>query len=143
VQLDTNLKAAFFLNRAVGSRLAEQGCGGSIVNLASQGWWTGGLGGSVVYAASKGGIVSMTRGLARTLATDNVRVNTVAPGFVDTSMMRSGLSAGQLAESVSQVPIGRLADPVEIAAAILFLLGPGSSYITGATLNVSGGQLMY
>jgi NAD(P)-dependent dehydrogenase (short-subunit alcohol dehydrogenase family) len=142
-QVDTNLKATFFLNRTVGVRLAQQGSGGSIVNLTSQGWWTGGYGGSVVYAATKGGIVSMSRGLARSLAPDRVRVNTVAPGFVDTEMMRSGLSDDQLADSVAQVPLGRLAEPDEVAAAVLFLLGPESSYITGATINVSGGQLMY
>jgi NAD(P)-dependent dehydrogenase (short-subunit alcohol dehydrogenase family) len=143
LQVDTNLKATFFLNRAVGLFLAAQGRGGAIVNLSSQGWWTGGLGGSVVYNTAKGGIVSMSRGLARTLAPDRVRVNTVAPGFVDTAMMRSGMTEEQLAASVAMVPLGRLATPEEVADAVVYLLRPGARYVTGATLNVSGGQLMY
>lgn len=143
VQIDTNLKATFFLDRFVAQLLIAQGAGGSIVNFTSQGWWTGGFGGSVVYAASKGGIVSMSRGLARTLAPQQIRVNTIAPGFVDTPMMRGGLTDEQLQTSISQVPLGRLAAPEEVADTVSFLLGSDSRYMTGATLNVTGGQLMY
>jgi len=142
-QLDTNLKATFFLDRAVARFLVDQGEGGAIVNFTSQGWWSGGYGGSAVYAASKGGIVSMSRGLARSLAPENIRVNTVAPGFVDTAMMRSGLTEEALAENAAQVPLGRLASPEEVADAAVFLIGNDARYITGATLNVTGGQLMY
>ncbi len=142
-QIDTNLKATFFLDRAIAKLLIQQGEGGSIVNFTSQGWWTGGFGGSVVYAASKGGIVSMSRGLARTLAPHQIRVNTVAPGFVDTAMMRGGLTDAQLQSSIDQVPLGRLAAPEEVGDTVVFLLGEDSRYITGATLNVTGGQLMY
>lgn len=142
-QIDTNLKATFFLNRAIAELLMRQAAGGSIVNFTSQGWWTGGFGGSVVYAASKGGIVSMSRGLARTLAPHAIRVNTVAPGFVDTPMMRSGLTDAQLQASVDQVPWGRMAEPEEVADTVSFLIGNDSRYMTGATLNVTGGQLMY
>jgi len=142
-QIDTNLKATFFLDRFVARVLIAQGKGGSIVNFSSQGWWTGGFGGSVVYAASKGGIVSMSRGLARSLAPYGIRVNTVAPGFVDTAMMRGGLTDEQLQSSVDQVPLGRLASPEEVADTVSFLIGPDSRYVTGATLNVTGGQLMY
>lgn len=141
-QIDTNLKVTFFLDRAAARVLARQG-GGAIVNVVSQGWWTGGFGGSVVYAASKGGVVSMSRGLARSLAPQGVRVNTLAPGFVDTSMMRGGLTDAQLQASIDQVPLGRLAAPEEVADALVFLLKPDSRYVTGATLNVTGGQLMY
>lgn len=142
-QVDVNLKATFFLNRAIAQLLIRQGAGGAIVNFTSQGWWSGGFGGSVVYAATKGGIVSMSRGLARTLAPHNIRVNTLAPGFVDTDMMRSGLSEDDLAASINQVPLGRLASPEEVADATVFLINNDSRYITGATLNVTGGQLMY
>lgn len=142
-QIDTNLKATFFLDRAVAQLLIRQGVGGSIVNFTSQGWWTGGFGGSVVYAASKGGIVSMSRGLARTLAPHQIRVNTVAPGFVDTAMMRGGLTDEQLQSSIDQVPLGRMAQPEEVADTVSFLVGTDSRYVTGATLNVTGGQLMY
>jgi NAD(P)-dependent dehydrogenase (short-subunit alcohol dehydrogenase family) len=143
VQLDTNLKAVFFLNRAAATIFREQGHGGRIVNFTSQGWWTGGFGGSVVYAASKGGIVSMTRGLARTLAPDNITVNAVSPGAADTPMMRSGMTEEGLADFVKMIPLGRMAEPVEVATSVLFLASDLARYITGATINVSGGQLMY
>jgi NAD(P)-dependent dehydrogenase (short-subunit alcohol dehydrogenase family) len=143
VQLDTNLKATFFLNRAVARRLRDQGRGGRIVNFSSQGWWTGGFGGSVVYAASKGGIVSMSRGLARTWAPDGITVNTVAPGAADTAMMRSGMTQQGLDDFVSMIPIGRMAEPDEVASTVIFLASDHARYITGATINLSGGLLMY
>jgi NAD(P)-dependent dehydrogenase (short-subunit alcohol dehydrogenase family) len=141
-QIDLNLKAAFFLNRAVASHLRDAG-GGSITNFTSQGWWTGGFGGSVVYAASKGGVVSMSRGLARTLAPAGIRVNTIAPGAADTEMMRGGLSEEELAKFVEMIPLGRMADPSELAGATVFLASDHARYITGATINVTGGQIMY
>lgn len=143
LQLDVNLKATFFLNRWAGRLFREQGRGGRIVNFATQGWQTGGFGGSVVYAASKGGVVSLTRGLARTFAADGITVNTVSPGAVDTSMMRDGMSDDAMAAFLKMVPLGRLAAPSELAGIVLFLSSDHASYITGATVNVSGGQLMY
>ena len=142
-QLDTNLKATFFLNRWAARIFREQGRGGRIVNFTSQGWWTGGFGGSVVYAASKGGIVSMSRGLARTLASDGITVNTVSPGAADTAMMRDGSSEQDLARFVEMIPLGRMARPDELAGTVVFLASDHAAYITGATINVSGGQLMY
>jgi NAD(P)-dependent dehydrogenase (short-subunit alcohol dehydrogenase family) len=68
----------------------RKGVGGSIVNFSSQGWWTGGFGGSVGCSASKGGVVSTSRGLARSFAPDNVRVHVIAPGSVDTTMLQGG-----------------------------------------------------
>jgi NAD(P)-dependent dehydrogenase (short-subunit alcohol dehydrogenase family) len=143
VQLDVNLKATFFLNRWAARLFREQDTGGRIVNFTSQGWWTGGFGGSVVYAASKGGIVSMSRGLARTLAADGITVNTVSPGGVDTTMMTDGSSEEALQSFLAMVPLGRMAQPSELAGIVLFLSSDHASYITGATVNVSGGQLMY
>lgn len=142
-QIDTNLKATFFLNRWAARLFREQGAGGRIVNFTSQGWWSGGFGGSVVYAASKGGIVSMSRGLARTLAPDGITVNTVAPGAADTAMMRSGSTEEDLASFVRMIPLGRMARPDELAGTVLFLASDHAAYITGATINVTGGQLMY
>jgi NAD(P)-dependent dehydrogenase (short-subunit alcohol dehydrogenase family) len=142
-QIDVNLKATFFLNRSAARLFREQGRGGRIINFTSQGWWTGGFGGSVVYSASKGGIVSMSRGLARTLAPDGITVNTVSPGAVDTAMMRSGSSDDDLANFVKMIPLGRMAFPSELAGIVVFLASDHASYITGATANVSGGQLMY
>ena len=143
IQLDVNLKATFFLNRSAAWLFREQGTGGRIINFTSQGWWKGGFGGSVVYAASKGGIVSLTRGLARTLAPDGITVNTVSPGAADTSMIRDGMSDEDIANFVRMVPLGRMAQPSELSGIVLFLASDHASYITGATVNVSGGQLMY
>jgi NAD(P)-dependent dehydrogenase (short-subunit alcohol dehydrogenase family) len=143
IQHDVNLKATFFLNQAVARLFRAQGHGGRIINFTSQGWWSGGFGGSVVYAASKGGIVSMTRGLARSLAKDGITVNAVSPGAADTAMMRSGMNEEQLAGVVASIPLGRMAAPSELAGTVLFLASDHAGYITGATINVSGGWLMY
>ena len=142
-QVDVNLKATFFFNRAFAEQLRAAGRRGAIVNFSSQGWWTGGFGGSVVYNATKGGIVTMTRGLARTYAAAGIRVNAVAPGLVDTAMLRDDLGADVLQGLVDQVPVGRLATPEEVSPAVVFLASEHASYITGATLNISGGWLMY
>jgi NAD(P)-dependent dehydrogenase (short-subunit alcohol dehydrogenase family) len=142
-QVDTNLKATFFLNRTVAQALIAQGGGGRIINFTSQGWQSGGFGGSIVYAATKGGVVSMSRGLARSLAPHAITVNTVSPGAADTAMMRGGQSPEELEQFIAMIPMGRMAEPREVAASVLFLASDHAGYITGATLNVSGGQLMY
>jgi NAD(P)-dependent dehydrogenase (short-subunit alcohol dehydrogenase family) len=143
LQEEINLRATFFLNRAAATIMRRQGGGGRIINFASQGWWTGGYGGSVVYAATKGGVVSLTRGLARTYAPDGILVNCVAPGAVDTAMMRDGLSEAEREGFLAQIPLGRMADPDEVAGAVVFLASQHATYMTGVTLNVSGGQLTY
>jgi NAD(P)-dependent dehydrogenase (short-subunit alcohol dehydrogenase family) len=143
VQHDTNLKAVFFLNREVARVMREQGNGGRIINFTSQGWLTGGYGGSVAYAATKGGIVSLSRGLARTLAPHGITVNTIAPGAVDTPMMRSGMTEEDLAAFTAMIPLGRMAQPAEVADTVLFLASDLGRYVTGATINVTGGQIMY
>ncbi len=143
IQLDTNLKTTFFLNRAARTSFRSQKSIGSIINFVSQAWWSGGYGGSVVYAASKGGVVSLTKGLARAFAADGVRVNAISPGGVDTPMMVADQTPEALAKFVSMIPLGRLANPEELVGAVLFLASDASSYVTGTVMNVSGGQLMY
>ena len=142
-QVDVNFKASFFLNRAFAELLRKAAREGAIVNFSSQGWWTGGFGGSIVYNATKGGIVTMTRGLARTYASAGIRVNAVAPGLVDTTMLSDDLDPDVLQGLVDQVPLGRMASPDEVAPAVVFLASAHAGYITGATLNISGGWLMY
>ncbi len=142
-QLDTNLKAGFFLCRTAADAMIEAGEGGSITLFSSQGWWTGGFGGSVVYCASKGGVVSMTRGLARTYGAHGIRVNAVAPGMVDTPMLMDDLSPEVFEALKAQTPLGRVAAPSEIGGVAVFLASDHASYVSGATLNVSGGFLMY
>lgn len=139
LQYQVNLRGTFFLVTRMKPRMAK---GSSIVLFTSQGWWTGGLGGSLPYAATKAGVVALVRGFARELAPD-IRINAVAPGFVDTAMMQNGLTDEQREGLVAQVPLGRMADPVEVADVALFLASEASRYMTGATLNVTGGQLVY
>jgi NAD(P)-dependent dehydrogenase (short-subunit alcohol dehydrogenase family) len=143
VQVDINLKATFFLCRAAARAMREQGRGGRIITFTSQGWWTGGFGGSVVYNASKGGVVTMTRGLARTFGPYGITVNAVAPGLVDTPMLMDGLSDEMLQGLVKSTPLGRIARPEEIAGTVVFLASDHAGYISGATINISGGFLMY
>jgi NAD(P)-dependent dehydrogenase (short-subunit alcohol dehydrogenase family) len=142
-QHDVNLKAAFFLCRAAASAMVEQRQGGRIILFSSQGWWTGGFGGSVVYASTKGGVTSMGRGLARTYGPHGITVNTVAPGQVKTPMLMRGLSQEVYDTMTQQTPLGYVAEPEELAGPVVFLASHHARYITGATLNVSGGFLMY
>jgi NAD(P)-dependent dehydrogenase (short-subunit alcohol dehydrogenase family) len=143
VQHSVNLKASFFLCRAVGLSLQEAGTAGRIVTVSSQGWWSGGFGGSVVYAASKGGIVSMTRGLARSLGPAGICVNCIAPGNIDTPMLLQDLDEKALDSINRNTPLGRLGRPDEVASVAVFLLSAHASFVSGATLNVSGAFLMY
>ncbi len=142
-QLDTNLKASFFLARTTAEAMIEAKEGGSITLFSSQGWWTGGFGGSVVYCASKGGIVSMARGLARTFGSHQIRVNAVAPGQVDTPMLMDDLDPAVFEAMTRQTPLARVGHPSELASVVVFLASDHASYVSGATINVSGGFLMY
>jgi NAD(P)-dependent dehydrogenase (short-subunit alcohol dehydrogenase family) len=85
----------------------------------------------------------MTRGLARSYAADAITVNAVSPGAVDTPMLRGGLSEEQLESQVQQIPLGYMAAPGDLAGSVVFLASDHARYITGATINVSGGWLMY
>lgn len=142
-QFGVNAKASFFLARAFAERARRAGRPATVVHTASQSWSTGGLDGAVVYAATKGALVTMTRGLARTYGPFGIRFNAVAPGFVDTEMLHDGLDDGAVDRMLTQVPLGRLAAPHEVADAIVYLSSPASSYVTGVTLAVAGGQLMH
>ncbi len=141
--LDNNLKATFFVDRAAARLMREGGKGGRIINFASDAWWTGGLHAATAYAASKGGVVSVSRGLAKAFARDGITVNCVAPGTVDSRMLRSGLSEEQIAHLTDVIPLGRLAQPEDVAAATVFLASDHAGFITATTLNVSGGELIY
>ncbi|HXF82173.1 MAG TPA: glucose 1-dehydrogenase [bacterium] len=133
--LDVNLTGAMLCAQAAGPALREQQ--GNIINVASIRGLIGGS--SVAYAASKGGLVALTRTLARTLA-PRVRVNAVAPAYVDTEL-NAHLTIEQRARIAGQIPLGRFAEPEEIARAVLFLASPRASYITGQVLIADGGLL--
>jgi NAD(P)-dependent dehydrogenase (short-subunit alcohol dehydrogenase family) len=143
LQHDVNLKAAFFLSRAAADAMVEVGKGGRIILFTSQGWWTGGFGGSVVYASTKGGLTSMCRGLARTYGPHAITVNAVSPGQVETPMLMTDLDPAIYESMRAATPLGYVAQPEELAGPVVFLASDHARYITGATINVSGGFLMY
>lgn len=142
-QHEVNLKATFFLCRTAAKAMISAGKGGRIVTFTSQAWWTGGFGGAVVYAASKGGIVSMTRGLARTYGSHGITVNAVAPAQTHTAMLMTGLDPKVYESMKAQTPLGYVSEPEEIAGPVVFLASDHAKYITGTVLNVSGGFLAY
>lgn len=137
--IDTNLSAVFRLSRAV-MRPMMKARWGRIVNVTSVVGASGNPG-QANYAAAKAGVAGMTRALARELGSRAITVNCVAPGFIDTDMTRA-LDASQTAALLQQIPLGRLGDPADIAAAVGFLCLPAAGYVTGSTLHVNGGMYM-
>lgn len=142
-QIDVNLKATFFLCRSAAEAMKERGEGGRIIAFTSQAWWTGSFGGGAVYAASKGGVVSMLRSFARSYGAYNITVNTVAPGQVNTPMLMTGLDPAVLKAMTDATPLKRVAEPEEMAGTVVFLASKHAGFITGATINTTGGFLMY
>jgi NAD(P)-dependent dehydrogenase (short-subunit alcohol dehydrogenase family) len=137
--LDTNLKGAFFCAQAVGRGMLARGSG-AIVNIASAAALVA-VADRAAYAASKAGLVMLTKVLALEWAPRGVRVNAVAPTFVDTALGRATLGqSGQRAEIVGRIPLGRLAEITDVVAATRFLLdAEASGFITGHVLAVDGG----
>ncbi|MGA7779971.1 MAG: 3-oxoacyl-ACP reductase FabG [Paraburkholderia sp.] len=137
--IDTNLKSVFRLSRAV-LRPMMKARGGRIINITSVVGSTGNPG-QVNYAAAKAGVAGMTRALAREIGSRGITVNCVAPGFIDTDMTKT-LPEEQQAALKTQIPLGRLGSPEDIAHAVAFLASPQAGYITGTTLHVNGGMYM-
>ena len=135
----TNLTAVGRLSRAV-LRGMMKAKAGRIINITSV-VASSGNPGQMNYAAAKAGVEGMTRALAREIGSRNITVNSVAPGFIDTDMTKV-LGDEQHAALLTQIPLGRLGKPEDIAAAVAFLAGPQAAYITGTTLHVNGGMYM-
>jgi len=135
----TNLTGTFRVSKAClrGMMKAKRG---RIVNIASVIGVTGNVG-QANYAAAKAGLIGFSKSLAKEIGSRNITVNVVAPGFIDTDMTR-GLPDDQKTQMLSQIPLGRLGEGDDIAAAVLFLASAAGSYITGETLHVNGGMLM-
>ncbi len=137
--IDVNLTASFRLCRAA-IRGMMKARWGRIVNISSVVGQTGN-GGQVNYAASKAGLVGLSKSLAAEVASRGITVNCVAPGFIETAMTDK-LNEAQKGGILSAIPAGRMGTPEEIAAAVLYLAAPEAGYVTGATLHVNGGMAM-
>ena len=137
--IDTNLKGTFLCMKAV-SRIMLRQKYGRIINLSSVAGVHGNAG-QVNYAASKAGVIGMTKSIAKELAAKGVTVNAVAPGFITTDMT-DGLPEAAKSSLLATIPMARLGAPEDVAEAVAFLAGDGAGYITGQVLGVDGGMAM-
>jgi NAD(P)-dependent dehydrogenase (short-subunit alcohol dehydrogenase family) len=139
--LGINLRGACFCAQQVAKAMVASGRPGAIVNLASGAAFRGSPRG-VHYVASKGGLVSMTRAMALELAPYRVRVNAIAPGLTDTAQPRYGSSEEEIVAASRAIPLGRMAQPEDIARTALFLASDDAGLITGQTVHVNGGAYL-
>jgi NAD(P)-dependent dehydrogenase (short-subunit alcohol dehydrogenase family) len=140
--LNTNLRSVFWLCRGVIPGMRERGYG-RIVNLTSVGIHTGGYSlTSAVYETSKAGIWNLGKTLARALASDGILVNSVAPGAMRTRMILDETPPEVLEAVARDIPLGRLAEPREVAEVVAFLASDANTYVTGATVDANGGMIM-
>ena len=138
--IDINVHGTFFAASAAARHMIGRKSG-NIINISS----TAGQRGEARYshyAASKGAVISFTKSLATELAPHGIRVNCVAPGWVDTDMSRSGLKDGEMEKVASTIPLGRIGTPEELAGCVLFLASDLSSFVTGEILNANGGAVL-
>jgi len=137
--VDTNLRGAFLVSQAVVRGMMKERKG-SIIHMSSIVGVTGNAG-QAAYCAAKAGLIGLTKSMAKELASRNIRVNAVAPGYIQTDMT-DALTPEQKAGVLSHIPLGRVGTPEEIAHAVVFLASPASNYVTGQTLLVDGGMGM-
>jgi NAD(P)-dependent dehydrogenase (short-subunit alcohol dehydrogenase family) len=138
--VDVNLKGAFRLCQQA-LKVFVSNKNGVIVNVASVAAQRGGgLVGGAHYAASKGGVISLTRSIAREFGPVGIRANAICPSMTETGMLDGNVSEAMMSEITAQIPLRRVAKPREIANACLFLASDMSSYVTGATIDVNGGS---
>lgn len=139
--LETNLSSVFYLCRAASRLLLKAKESGRIINLTSVVGETGNTG-QVSYVSAKAGLIGFTRSLARELASRGITVNAVSPGFIETDMTQQHLQGEARQQLLSQIPLGRIGQPQDVAEAVAFLASPQASYITGQVLRVNGGLLI-
>lgn len=139
--IDINLIAPFLLCKLFVNQCIKNGKQGKIVNMVSQAAFHGSTSGHAHYASTKAGLVAFTVSLAREVAPNGINVNAVAPGMMRTPMNKDAL-ADREDEYLKRIPLRRIADPSEVASAVVFLCSCEASYMTGTTLDVTGGMLM-
>lgn len=140
--MDVNLKSCVFVTKAVLPGMKQKKYG-KIVNMSSLAAHDGGGPGASIYAASKGAVISYTKGLAKEVAGDNINVNAVAPGFIGGTPFHNTFTPKESQEAIiSKVPLGRGGEPVDVANLVLYLVSDLSSYLTGETVDINGGLYM-
>ena len=139
--LAVNLTAPFLTCREAVRRWLASGRQGRIVNITSQAAYHGSTTGHSHYAAAKAGLANFTISLAREVARHGISVNAVAPGFMETDMVTEAWQKNR-AKYLERIPLGRIGDPAEVAAAVVFLASERASYMTGAAMHVNGGMEM-
>lgn len=138
--VDLNLSAVFRVSRAAARRMIAQRSGGAIVHISSIAHANGGA--NLAYGAAKGGVATLTYGMAQQLGPHGIRVNAVAPGIIDTQMVRRGFADafnGLVEGAARRTPLGRLGRAEEVAGLIAYLLSPAAGFVTGALVPVTGG----
>jgi 3-oxoacyl-[acyl-carrier protein] reductase len=138
--VDVNLSAVFRFSKAASRRMIDQGHGGAVVHISSIAHANGGA--NLAYGAAKGGVATLTYGMAQQLGPHGIRVNAVAPGIIDTPMVRNGFREsfdGLVAGAGARTPLGRLGRPEDVAGLIAYLLSPAAAFVTGALVPVTGG----
>jgi 3-oxoacyl-[acyl-carrier protein] reductase len=136
--VEINLGGMFYLSRAVIPGMKAKGWG-RIVNVSSLAAQTGGLTAGTAYAASKGGVISLTRSLAAETAPFGITANAIAPAYVKTPMISEQLTEEQRGAILARIPVGRFCEPEEFAHVVLFLASPLAGFITGDLINLNGG----
>jgi 3-oxoacyl-[acyl-carrier protein] reductase len=139
--IDINMKGPFLTCRWAVQKWLKTGRTGRIVNISSQAAFYGSTTGHAHYAASKAGLVTFTKSLAREVASNGICVNAVSPGFMATEMAQDEFRKNK-EQYLKRIPLGRIAEPAEIANMVVFLASDRAGYITGATMDVDGGMLM-
>ncbi|HZB43927.1 MAG TPA: 3-oxoacyl-ACP reductase family protein [Pyrinomonadaceae bacterium] len=139
--VDLNLKSAFLCAQAAAPSMIERRTG-VIINVSSIAGRNGGALGSIHYSTAKGGLIAMTKGLAKELAPHGVRVNAVSPGVIETPFHEQFSTAEMMKAYVGMIPLGRVGSPSEVASVVAFLASGAASFLCGETVEINGGMLM-
>ncbi|MDH6146299.1 MULTISPECIES: SDR family NAD(P)-dependent oxidoreductase [Paraburkholderia] len=141
--IDVNLRGTLYMSQAVIPQMREQKSGSIVCMSSVSAQRGGGIFGGPHYSAAKAGVLGLARAMARELGPDNVRVNSITPGLIQTDITGDKLTTEMRADVIKGIPLGRLGDAADVANACLFLASDLSTYLTGITLDVNGGMLIH